>query len=211
MDICCKGCGKEKPATLEYFRKESKNKSGLTGKCRECKTKMDQQWREDNKEHLAEYNKQHRSDINRRNYEKHIDKRRADARERMSTPEAKARTAARLRRLRATDPAYKIATNVSRAVRQMLNGNSKKSRTFDALPYTPQQLREHLESQFADWMTWENYGSRWDIDHIYPQSLLPYDSLDHPNFIRCWSLDNLQPLDKIANIQKSNRILRERK
>jgi 5-methylcytosine-specific restriction endonuclease McrA len=74
------------------------------------------------------------------------------------------------------------------------------------MPYTPEQLKEHLESQFEDWMTWDNYGE-WHVDHIHPQSLLPYDSMDHPNFQKCWALENLQPLEARENIIKSNKIL----
>ena len=60
-------------------------------------------------------------------------------------------------------------------------------------------------------MTWENYGKfdlnkkTWQIDHIIPQSLLLYDNLEHLNFIKCWALENLQPLETCANIKKSNK------
>lgn len=101
---------------------------------------------------------------------------------------------------------YRLKTVVSVAVRNALKGNTKGGKTFDYLPYTPEQLKEHLEKQFQPGMSWDNYGE-WEIDHIFPQSLLPYDSLDHPNFQRCWALENLQPLGKIENIIKSNKII----
>jgi len=44
-----------------------------------------------------------------------------------------------------------------------------------------------------------------DIDHIIPQSKLRYDSLDHPNFQKCWALENLRPICSIENIRKSNK------
>jgi len=74
------------------------------------------------------------------------------------------------------------------------------------LPYTQEQLKEHLENQFDSKMTWDNYGTYWHIDHIYPQSLLPYDSLEHPNFQKCWALENLRPLEAKANIKKGNKV-----
>ena len=49
------------------------------------------------------------------------------------------------------------------------------------------------------------YG--WHIDHIIPQSKLLYDSMDHPNFQKCWALENLQPLWAKDNISKSNKTL----
>lgn len=62
------------------------------------------------------------------------------------------------------------------------------------------------EKQFDSNMNWSNYGKYWHIDHIYPQSLLPYTSMTDENFKKCWALDNLQPLEKIANIKKGNKI-----
>ena len=41
---------------------------------------------------------------------------------------------------------------------------------------------------------------------IYPQSKLPYDSMTHPNFLKCWALENLQPLEAKENISKGNRL-----
>ena len=49
-------------------------------------------------------------------------------------------------------------------------------------------------------MSWENYGSYWQINHIYPQSKLPYTSMEEENFKMCWALE------KIANIRKGNKI-----
>jgi hypothetical protein len=115
-----------------------------------------------------------------------------------------------------TDPCYRLRRSVSRSVNIALkhtDGSKGGSSTFEYLPYTLQALREHLENQFEDWMTWDNWGvpkdgeRTWHIDHIHPQSLLPYDTLDHPNFLKCWSLSNLRPMDAIENIQKGNKLL----
>ena len=204
MEAKCKGCSKVLPATTEYFGREKRNKSGLTGKCKKCLQEHVSNWMKSNPEKAAIINKRK----NKKHYEKNKEERRRMARERMATPEAKARARVRMRELR-KNPIYRMRSNTSRAIRAMLNGNIKSSRTFDALPYTPEQLAEHLEKQFDDKMTWDNYGSYWDIDHIYPQSRLPYDSMEHPNFAKCWALENLRPLEHKANIIKGNRVLSE--
>ena len=107
---------------------------------------------------------------------------------------------------------YKLRKNVSKIIRFYLLKQlvPKTSSTWQNLPYTPQQLKEHLEKQFDDKMSWENYGSYWHIDHIYPQSKLLFQNFDDENFIKCWSLNNLRPLEKIENIKKSNRIINEK-
>ena len=72
------------------------------------------------------------------------------------------------------------------------------------LNYDAQKLCEHLESQFTPKMNWDNHprstvGFRWEMDHIIPRSRLKYDSLNHPNFAKCWTLDNLRPLEHYLN------------
>lgn len=110
------------------------------------------------------------------------------------------------------DPAFKLKFSIGSRVREGLKKSKGKKldSTWDHLPYTPQELREHLEKQFEPWMNWDNHGMGegcWQIDHIYPHSKLPYDSLDHPNFQKCWALENLQPLCAIKNMKKGNKVL----
>lgn len=114
------------------------------------------------------------------------------------------------RERRRRDPSFRLMLNVKGSVYKALvreNGGKYGSRTLNALPFTIPELREHLEKQFDENMTWDNYGSYWHLDHIYPLSLLPYDNLEHPNFLKVWALDNLRPLEAIENIKKSNKII----
>ena len=53
-------------------------------------------------------------------------------------------------------------------------------------------------------MTWDNYGSYWWIDHIKARSHFKYKTAKDPEFKECWVLENLQPMEKIANMKKSN-------
>lgn len=60
-------------------------------------------------------------------------------------------------------------------------------------------------------MTWKNWGIYnsetwiWQIDHIIPQSKLPYVSMGNENFIKCWALDNLRPYSAKQNIYDNAR------
>ena len=69
----------------------------------------------------------------------------------------------------------------------------------DLVPYNLQQLKEHLESQFDENMTWDNYGEYWEIDHIIPQGLFNITNYTDREFQICWSLLNLRPLEWKAN------------
>jgi len=107
------------------------------------------------------------------------------------------------------DSVYKMRDAVSKSIYKMLkkSGNSKSDESvLKYLPYTILELKKHLENLFDENMNWNNHGSYWHLDHIYPQSKLPYDSMRHPNFQKCWALSNLQPLEVNENLKKSNKL-----
>ena len=54
----CTKCDREFPATEKYFYKKKTGKYGLRAICKECENKQNEQYREANKEKIAEYNKQ---------------------------------------------------------------------------------------------------------------------------------------------------------
>jgi len=104
------------------------------------------------------------------------------------------------------NPEFRLRTNISRMIRAALkNGKFGKSIT-EYLPYTFDELKIHLEIQFDDKMSWNNYGTYWWIDHIIPQTALPYNTMNDENFLKSWSLNNLRPLEKIENIIKGNKV-----
>lgn len=92
-----------------------------------------------------------------------------------------------------------------RAVR---NGSARPSKYTQALGYLWSDLRAHLERMFAPGMTWENWGSVWQLDHITPVSSFKYVSLDDPLFRRAWALSNLRPLSCEDNLRKGKRAKR---
>ncbi len=62
------------------------------------------------------------------------------------------------------------------------------------------------KNKFKDGMTWDNYGE-WHVDHIQPISAHSIQEIGDDEFMRCWSLTNLQPMWGEENIKKSNKIL----
>lgn len=99
---------------------------------------------------------------------------------------------------RLTDINFHLKKNISSAIRSVIK--KKGQSTFKYLPYTPQELREHLESQFDEKMTWHNYGTYWHLDHIKPHSLFKYKSMNDEAFKQCWALTNLRPLEAKQNM-----------
>lgn len=123
---------------------------------------------------------------------------------------------------RRKDPLVKLRHQVSVLIRHYINLETKKGSCMKYLPYTIQELKQHLENQFESWMNWNNWGEyrkswndqdsttwTWQIDHITPQSKLPYTSMEDENFKKCWALENLRPLSAKRNVIEGSRLERK--
>jgi hypothetical protein len=115
------------------------------------------------------------------------------------------------------NPRIRININISSSIRTCLK-TKKSGRHWETLVgYTIEDLMKHLESKFESWMSWENYGIyekgklKWHIDHIIPQSAFKYETAEDLEFKKCWELENLQPLEALENIIKSNKYLNLKK
>ena len=110
-------------------------------------------------------------------------------------------------------PMFKLNQNISRAIRNTLNGNKKGGYHWeDLVGYTLKDLMKHLEKQFKEGMTWENHGKikkesqTWNIDHIVPISAFNFSDYNQIDFKRCWALKNLRPMWAKQNIIKQNKL-----
>jgi hypothetical protein len=109
------------------------------------------------------------------------------------------------RRIRRKDAGYRFKINIKTMIYYSLKGNKKNCHWERLLDYSVEDLRNHLEKQFKDGMSWDNYG-KWHVDHIIPISVFNFSSYDHIDFKRCWALSNLQPMWAMDNMKKSNKI-----
>lgn len=168
--------GGREVATKKYFSKPE---------TKERLKKNHKKWAEQNKEHLSKYIKEYRENNGdkirqiKRDYE---------------------------RNRKARDPLYKLISNFRTAIYTVLKESNvdKYEHYFDILQYTPEQLITHLELQFKDDMSWDNYGI-WHVDHKLPITHFNIQEMGDEEFMRCWCLDNLQPMWGIDNIRKSNK------
>jgi predicted transcriptional regulator len=168
--------GGREVATKKYFSKPE---------TKERLKKNHKKWAEQNKEHLTKYLKEYR--------ENNVDKIRQIKRDYE-------------RNRKARDPLYKLISNFRTAIYTVLKESNvdKYGHYFDILQYTPEQLISHLENKFTDKMSWDNYGD-WHVDHKLPITYFNISEMGDEEFMRCWSLDNLQPMWGIENIRKSNK------
>ena len=103
------------------------------------------------------------------------------------------------RRMRmASNPSARIRNAIRSRMWSALKGNTDGA-LFSRLGYSLADIVAHLERQFVDGMSWDNYG-RWHVDHVRPCA--SFDLTDSEQFAACWSLSNLAPLWATDNIRK---------
>jgi 5-methylcytosine-specific restriction endonuclease McrA len=106
------------------------------------------------------------------------------------------------------DPKLRLDWNVSSMIRICLkkNNGSKGGRSWTScVGYTLEELMTHLERKFAPEMSWSNFGTYWELDHVIPKIWYRYSSPQDEEFRKCWALKNLQPLTKTQNSSKGSR------
>jgi len=166
------------------------------------KSVSDKRYREKNKEKLNEYHKKW-SKEKRKELREYHSKWREDNREHVNE-----KTRLWYLNRRRTDPSFKLKSNVRTAVWTCLKERNvaKYRSTFILLGYSLEKLMIHLEKQFTEGMTWDNYGE-WHVDHKKPMALFQFTSTDDEGFKECWKLENLQPLWCKDNLSKGSRYL----
>lgn len=175
----CSKCGEIKPK--EDFFKESKNPLGYAYACKECKRKQQKEYMQTDeyKEKISAWNKVYRRK------DKFIEYRTNYYRTR-----------------RINDPYFRLCMNIRGRISKAIKRNSKRGKSLELLGCSVEFLKRHLEKKFLPGMTWDNYGSEWQIDHIVPCSL--FDMSDKWHQFVCFNWRNLQPLWTKDNQVKHN-------
>ncbi len=100
---------------------------------------------------------------------------------------------------------YKMSGAIYSALKKVKASKGGKS-WKELVDYTPQDLKNHIESLFTEGMTWEKFcNGEIHLDHKIPKSWFKYESPNDPEFKKCWALENLQPLWAKDNLKKHNR------
>jgi len=108
---------------------------------------------------------------------------------------------------RKTDPLFKLACNLRKRIRAAIKQNNKTGSAVKDLGCTIEFLKKYIESKFYGDMTWDNWGTVWELDHIVP--LFKFDLMDKKQFKRAVNYKNLQPLTKKDHRKKTNREVSE--
>jgi len=103
------------------------------------------------------------------------------------------------------DPHFKLANRLRSRLRSALKGKAKTGSAVENLGCTLEELRLHLEIDFQEGMTWENWGRwGWHIDHKVP--LASFDLSDSTQLLQAVHFTNLQPLWAHQNLRKKDSV-----
>jgi hypothetical protein len=220
----CNKCKTEK--SLDCFVKDRTKKDGLSSKCKVCEKQRKQEYREKNitklKEKEAEYRKNNREILRKRSSEYYVNNKetlkktnseyyRNNIEDRKNyqiiyrennLDKIKKRKANWYKNKRQSDSFFRLKECVKNRINKCIIKNGKK--TIDLIGCSYDFLREYLEKQFTQDMSWENYGIRgWHIDHKIPLA----SAKTEEEVIKLCHYTNLQPLWWDENLKKGSKVL----
>jgi hypothetical protein len=213
----CNKCKKEKKGC--DFGSDNRNKDGMRGSCKECERKQIKEWRLNNKEKVK---------LQKQRYLKKYPQKTLDKGKKYRENN-KEKVIERSKNWRKNNPEYhslyfqknkdkinqknleKNKSNpifkLQRLYRSKLNkilSTKKTEKTFEIIGCSPQFLKEYIENQFQEGMTWDNHGLfGWHIDHIIPLS----SAKTEEEIYKLCHYSNLQPLWAKENLKKSNKLI----
>ena len=101
------------------------------------------------------------------------------------------------------DPKGHLSSVCSTRIHNALKSN-KEFHSKEYIGCSIEVFKQHIESQFRDDMTWNNFGSLWHIDHKIP---LKYENPTIEEVINRLHYTNTQPMYASENLSKGNRYI----
>lgn len=200
----CNVCKIDK--SLDNFHKRKDSKDGLRNECKECTRVRINNYRKVNKEKVNKWNKgtYYRNINSHKNTKKvYRDNNKEKMRElrRIWLENNKEYSTKYTKERCKNDILFRLKHNIRSRIRSFLKSKKiiKNNKTFTIVGCEPFELKTHLEKQFKDGMSWDNYGlNGWQIDHIVP--LISGKTEDE--IYRLCHFTNLQPLWWYENLEK---------
>jgi len=108
---------------------------------------------------------------------------------------------------RKTDLKYNINRKVGGEIYKSLKRNKNGWHWEIIVGYTIKNLIEHLRKTMPDGYTWQDFlNGKLHMDHIIPISVFNFNDPEHPDFKKCWALENLCLLPAEENLRKNAKL-----
>jgi hypothetical protein len=204
----CSKCGDTQE--LCFFQKDNSKKDGYRPDCKSCR----KEYSNLNYYKFKERNSIYKSESRKNNPEKFAEREKiyrlnnpnkVKLRRKTYYENNKEKQFKYVRERSKTDPIFKLGNNMRRRISIFftLNNITKRNKTFDIVGCTPEFLKEHIEKQFTEKMSWGLMGKYIHIDHIIPLS----SAKTEEEVYQLCHYTNLQPLWAEDNLRKGNKII----
>lgn len=200
---CSSDCAKKSWVRADTNRKRSGVKIGGEIKCADCGGAAIRKSSGSKRCDLCQskFNAQKSKRCRERNPDRQRELAAAAAARRRSTDEG-AEAYRKQCRLWRSVPKNRLRGRVTAMMNRCLSSGKEGRSWFELVPYSIDDLRDHVERQFIKGMSWDNMGE-WHIDHIVPVSAFEFTSPEDEEFKACWALTNLRPMWAKENQRKS--------
>lgn len=175
-----KTCSKCKITKLKSeFSKQSCKPDGLRYHCKQCRKDHQQKFYKKNKTKILAKNKEYYN---------------------VNKDEIQAKNRIYYNNKYKEDINFRLARTLRSRLNCAIKANQKVGSAVSDLGCSIEELKKHLENQFQEGMSWDNYGE-WHIDHIKP--LANFDLTNESEFKEACNYNNLQPLWAEDNLRKN--------
>jgi hypothetical protein len=163
---------------------------------REEKLQKEKEYYENNREKIRqrhkEYNENNKEYLNKKNKKWYQDNKKRAIKYRVEYN----------KRQRQNNIQFRLAHNLRSRLYKAINNGQKSGSAVSDLGCTIEELKIHLESQFEEGMTWDNWAhDGWHIDHIKPLHM--FDLTDREQFLEACHYTNLRPLWAKDNMSRT--------
>jgi hypothetical protein len=191
----CSNCKEDK--YICDFNKDKSKKDGLRTICRECVKIKNEKYRKKDPIKYKEHQKKYR-DSNKENESIRFSIWRNNNRDKVNLYSVEYEKTRKF-----MDPVFRLRRLTKNRIYSFLKTKNmtKQNRTFDIVGCTPEFLKEYIENQFTEGMSWGLMGRYIHIDHIIPLS----SAKTEEEVYKLCHYTNLQPLWAEDNLKKSNK------
>ena len=176
----CSKCKEVKPT--DQFPKDRSRPDGLYPSCKACRSAYAAKRYREVLQHDPEYMEKQR--LYARAYVHPDPERKKEVKERSE------------KKRRHNDPVLNQRMNLRSILSNAMRGKCFGPTQERIIGCTYQQFRDHIESQFTDDMSWDNYGD-WELHHIVPAS----KGTDMSLLELLFNFNNIVPLSKSRNAE----------
>jgi len=110
----------------------------------------------------------------------------------------------RIKERKNNDIFFKLKCKLKTDIYISIRRKKRNKRLEDILGVSIENFKKHIEYQFEEWMTWDNWGkSTWHIDHIIPLC----SAKDENEIYELWYYTNMRPISAIENLKKGGKLI----